>query len=376
MKKNKQPRQPRNRATVRNAPRSKIVAVTKKKQGNYDYGSQLSSVVKRGYGRTLASFPTTRAFGKVYLDPFSTESARLPDFPVYPSTLIRLEVEVVVTSGTGSGPAWIYACPLNMITNDQQFAWYTVGGAVPPAFTTTIGTTVNAAVSGSPYGKSYFDSSAKVGRSVRCVAWGMCVQNISSTLNRGGKYFFNQPTPRLTDPMTGTDNSAMTLYPTYKTGTLGTAKALYYHRMITERSDLRYNQELTGSGWVYADDGALSSERDPYIGCYLACAGITTPETFSVRMAGHFEIVGQTRNAPGLGTTVSDTKGLEQIVSSGHMARTKDAESPDHISGKSDRHQDSVVDSILHATTDILPPGGKRVADNLIDVLEDKLNLT
>jgi hypothetical protein len=335
--------------------------------GNNDYGSQLSSVLKRGYGATLRSYPSTAAFAKVYLDPFSLQSARMPDFPVYPSTLVRIEQEFTMVANPTDGYGWALFAPLNMITSDISYGWYTNGSVVgaPPSFQTS-GTSVSTATAPSQYLSSDFDSSSQNAKAVRCVAWGISVSNVSTNLNLAGKYYANQAAPRLTDSLINTNEETMQAFPTYKTKNAGNRKSFYYHRMITERSDLRYNQYDTTSpaGWIYSDDESLSSERTAYIGLWIRANGLASSETVIVRVCGHFEIVGQTRNVPGLGLTKSDTSGLEKTVSHGAKLRsTTSADTEDHISGKSENQKDSIVHDILSDTVDMVPI--PKVASNL-----------
>lgn len=69
-----------------------------------DIGDQLSSVVQRGVGGTLRMYPSCVDFARVYADPFSTTSARIPVLPLLPSKLVRFNyIGSSVISNTGTG---------------------------------------------------------------------------------------------------------------------------------------------------------------------------------------------------------------------------------------------------------------------------------
>jgi len=349
--------------------------MTKKESGDADYGKQLANVVRKGYGATLRAFPSTAAFAKVYADPLSTRSARIPDFPVYPSTLIRLEQEFTISTGT-TNYAWALFSPLNMILNDTfyPFAWFTNGSVVaPPSFQTT-GAGVSSLQGVSPYSETYFDKTSQFGHSVRLVAWGFEVQNVSATLNMCGKYNANQSSPRLTNVLVNTDETNMLAYPTWKTMNAGSRKKFFYHRQITERADLRYNQFDTSAGWIYADDQSVSSEREAYMGLFVRATGFVSAESFIVRVAGHFEIIGQTRNVPGLGITKSDTGGLEKTVSAFAQKRLDNPTTEDHLSNKTEVQKEGIVHQLLDSAIDIAPV--PKIAQNLAHTAGDFLAST
>lgn len=371
-------KKPQKRGTKLVANRKVVTSRQRRGGGNNDFGGQLASVVSKGYGATLASYPTTRAFAKVYLDPFSTQQARIPDFPVFPSTLLRLEQEFTMTADQVSGTGWFHFAPLNLVTSNLNYGYHTNGTVPsPPLFSDITGGAVTANLGPSPNSATYFDFNALggAGHAVRIVSFGFAVTNISPALNLAGKWYANQYEPRPSATSTGTDETTMQRLPTYKTGQAGSRKEWAYHRQITSRADLRYNMIVVGVGplgtptynWVYSDDGSPSDEDNLYLGGWVQAPGLAASESFIVRVCGHYEIIGQTRNIPGLGMTVSDTKGLEKIQSSASHARLANSTVPDHLTGASEGHKDNVISSLLHVGENMLPTPLKAIAHPLID---------
>lgn len=370
MNKKKVPRKNAGRTRNVQRPENRLQGFsTKSSGGSNDYGQQLSQILRKGYGATLRSYPSTAAFAKVYLDPLSLRSARLPDFPVFPSTLVRIEQEFTLTAPTTGNYGWALFNPLNMITQNVSYASYTNGTGIPPPTFQAAGTGVSNAFAPSQYLNSDFDNTSQNAKAVRIVAWGMTCTNVSSELSLAGKYYANQSAPRLTDSLINTDETTMQSFPTYKTLPAGNRKSFYYHRMITEKSDLRYNQYDIATGtWVYSDDNSLSSESTAYIGMFLRAGAFVGPESIVVRVAGHYEIIGQTRNVPGLGVTKSDTSGVEKVVSYGHAKRMESATAVDHISNMPDQKKDSFVKGLLEDVVD-LSPIAPNTLHNVVDAI-------
>lgn len=318
-----------------------------------DYGSQLGSVVSKGYGATLGAYPSTRDFARVYTDPFSRQSARIPDFPVMPTTLIRLEQEFVMTSNGAFG--WALFQPLNMLCNGTTFAWRTTGTGAPPGMTTTTGTGVTPQATSSPFTQSSFvPRPIGSGRSARCVSFGLELVNTTTNLNKAGKLYFCQLAPALENNFSGADNSTMAQYPYYKTEPCSTDKPIYYHRVITERSDLRYNI-LTSGHWNYADSLTISTEDTQYFAVYYQGAA-SVNETFNIRVAGHFEIMGATINDPGLDITRSDTRHLENVVTGVQREMFNNPTSRAHTSGMSKQRQEGIISKLIYGLNDAFSP--------------------
>lgn len=378
---NRAPKPKRQRNQPNNANRrinaERKVAKVRGSSNLRDFGSQLSSVVKNGVGATLRAIPTTRDFARVYLDPFSRHGARIPDFPVMPSTLIRVEHEFTMTA-TINGYGWSLFQPINMIRGDVPYVWFTTGGTAPPSFATS-GTNVSFTQAPSPYTTASFEdvSDGGGGLATRIVSFGIKVLNISALQNKGGKIYFAQEDARLNNTLIGGDQTTLVRYPGYKAYPIGNDKNHYYHRMITDRADLLYNIVFKEDGqWHYVDSvsisGNASAEDTPYMGAYFSGSATTQPETFNVQVCAHFEVIGQTINTPGLGVTKSDSKGLENIQSAASHTRLSSPDHKDHISDMPVARQESVISNIIHGANDLLSPV-PGLTGKMIDMVESGL---
>jgi hypothetical protein len=307
--------------------------------------------------------------------------ARLPSFPVQPSTLVRLEQEFTLSGSTG-GNGWAIFQPLNMVCNDAAYGYFTSTPTQVPYFQNTTSANVTSVTSAGPYAHTAFQpvSAGGLGKGVRLVAWGVKILNITSILNRGGKIYFGQAQPSLGTSLLGTDETTLTKFPNYKNYSIGNDKWFYFHRKITSEEDMLYNYWNTTAGgnpWVYSDLQTISAESAPYFGMYYrgpAPGSTSGPESFTVKICGHFEVIGTNINDPGLGLTKADPTGLSNIVTGVSHASMKDDSTPDHTSGLPSEKQESVLTGLIHnGVLAAVPSLAKPLVHQGMDYIQDKL---
>lgn len=310
-----------NKQNGEKTPRKKLNIVT----GNY--GSQMISAMTKGYGATLAMYPSTLDFARVYSNPFEMTPARMPVLPVYATKMVRNFVAGRgVTNGTGIGFVTIH--PAHLLVYDLPCVFYSNGPASPPFITNDIVTysdvSQNFAVK-TPYKVSDLQVNSLTPLAARIVAVGIRLRYQGTNLQKAGRIYTMQTNPKVS--LNDYDIGALTAQNSWKEYSYADDKWKGMIRMITARSDtefLRINE--AASGWVFMDQvGSSSSENVNYMGVIVQ----GTPNTaFEWQIVCHAEYAGTKMDNTGI--TKIDTAGSDHIISSFHRERFKDNTTPDH----------------------------------------------
>lgn len=283
---------------------------------------QFSSIMDKGYGKTLSMFPGTAAFAKVYTDPFSTDSARIPVFPIVSSSLERY-----YATGKGStnanGNGWITCAPLYCATQDAGGIEYSNAGSGDGVSSGFVGSATN-----SPHPISSFYTITG-NYSVRVVAFGIRVRYLGSTLNAAGSVLAAQMSP-LGDSAGGETYDTTKQLPGFKEYTFRDQKWHSTTRHIEATQDTFFCEyDKDSSRWIFPDsNGAHPWDENYRMFMYIA-AGPNQP--FEWEVVGHYELVGI--NLPRRGVTQPDSTGMEQVVGTMTERRHRDSTTPDHNGG-------------------------------------------
>jgi len=285
------------------------------------YGDQIISQMQHGYGKTLQMVPTTANFAKVYSDPFTKESARIPVFPIVSSQLER------------------FFCSGSSVANAQGYGWITV----TPSFTMTNvgGVAVSTAASGNSILSSNWDtigtsSPYKAGDfaegtgyfSARIVSAGIRIRYTGTTLNSSGQVYCFQMSPL------GTSNASLTIpeikqIPGYKQYAFNNSNwhTLTRHVMSTEDTwFMNYNPTL--DRFEYANSDNSSDDNNNRLGIiFLAYPGAS----FDWEYVVHVELIGRKLSRQGVG--IPDTQGFESTVGTFAKLRHQDTTTKDHNAG-------------------------------------------
>jgi len=310
-------------------PKKKEVTVKRRNQTvmqpNIDkmdnYGNQLSNIMSKGYGNTLAMYPGTLNFAKVYTDPFLTETARVPVFPIVSSSL-----EKYYATGKGhcnaSGNGWIAVIPLMFASNATS---YNVS-------TTLTGDPINSpgfafGSSSSPHALSayYTDDGTYA---VRVVSIGIRVRYIGSTLNAAGTCLTCQASP-LGDGVSGLNYTTIKQLPGFKEYTFRDTSWHSVTRHIEAQQDTFFAEyDLATSRWVFPNSTAHPYDENLRIGVYMACE---PNQAFEYEISAHYELTGT--NLVRRGVTTPDTAGFEHVVGTMSERRQRDNTTKDHNVG-------------------------------------------
>lgn len=311
---------PTKKQKPKNKPKTNRVPMTQVLDNKSDPGNQLASIVNNGYGKTLSMFPSCVDFARVYADPFSTASARIPILPLLPSKLVRTTVtasSVIASSGVG----WVACDPEAMVSSaNSVFVSAAAGG---PAFFTG---TWNNVQTNSSYSRTAFEYGEPTSLMMRVVATGIRVRYQGTVLNAAGDWYGLQTNPRQTVNAMSVDS--VTKFPGNKTGPFRSGAWHSYCRHITSQQDfiyLQWNSE-TGS-WVDAATGnPVTNSGGSYMG--IIFSGIAS-QPFEYEVTCHAELVGPNLDYTGL--SHPHTEDVTNVVSSFARLRHKDRTTPDNV---------------------------------------------
>jgi hypothetical protein len=333
--KNNKNNKKQNKNTRNNLRRSLAPSRTTSDMQDANFSNQVSSILTKGYGKTLSLTPSVANFAKVYSDPFSVESARLPAFPLVPSQLTR-----TFCSGTGrcnnNGYGYIAATPIHGVVNDEIVATYSSGPAAPDAVT-FVGIDIANANTNSEFTANQFESAAQnSAKAARIVSFGIRVRYTGTTLNAAGQVYMLQMTPR--SPNASVENftvDAIKRYPGYKEYSFTQNTWRSVCRQMQTSEDFFYQDQNTDleAGWTYLSFGdapVLSLDSKSNILAYISSGVAGTP--FEWEIVGHYEVIGPNLNRKAI--SHSNTAGTEQVVNAFAQQRHKDSTTPDHAVGK------------------------------------------
>lgn len=283
-----------------------------------DLGDQLSSVVKNGYGATLRMYPSCVDFARVYADPFSIESARIPHLPLLPSKLVRFtgQGSTVVSS---SGYVWLAIQPEAMVSNFNSTVYFSTASGGPSFFSGIDGTNYSGITTNSSYPLSAFYYGNQNSLMLRVVASGLRMRYQGTVLNASGDWYAVQTDPR--QNIAGIDTSAIQKFPGNKTGAFNNGGWKAHVRHITSNTDFNYLQfNSTTNTWVDAITGTdINGVENCYMGI-IASAIAGQPIEFETVV--HAELVGPNLDYTGLGQVHHED--THQVISSFTKLRQKD----------------------------------------------------
>lgn len=286
------------------------------------YGQQLVDVMNKGYGQTLSMYPSTLAYAKVYADPFTTEGARIPVFPVVSSAL-----EKYYATGKGStnpnGNGWISIAPIYFATSDAPAGYIsnlTTGDAVNSGIFDTV-------LSSSPHPISTFFSDTGT-YSVRVVALGIRVRYLGTVLNASGTCLTCQISP-LGDSVSGQTYQTIKQLPGFKEYTF---KDSSWHSIILQVEDLQdtvfTEYDNATSRWIFPDSNAHPFNANQRICIYMSSI---PSQAFEWEVSAHYELLGTNLSRRGIQTP--DTVGFEKVIGSLAERRQRDSTTKDHNVG-------------------------------------------
>lgn len=305
-----------------------------KRRGNTstgNYGAQMINAMKMGVGKSLRMIPSTAAFGKVYMDPWSKQEARLPILPVYSTKCVRSTVNGSGVLNSG-GIGFVTTIPMNGICNDKNSVFWSNAAASPPTFETDITTySIGSAASAKTGFKQANFLQAEEGLQVRCVGYGIRIRYKGTTLNAAGEWYACQTNPKFSLNAYGVDD--VQKVQGYKTHTFADRKWNGYTRMLTSRLDAEYCQLVPGNNaqnlvnyWAIPATESTSPENMNYMGILFTG---TPGEPFEFEVCGHYEIIGPNLDTEAIAPV--DETNAHNIVNEGHRLRHTDTSTKDHL---------------------------------------------
>jgi hypothetical protein len=309
----------------KNTPNNNVVPKINRFKPSIDLGTQLSNVVKHGYGATLATYPSVVNFAHVYGFPFSNEEARLPFLPVYSSKVVKS-----VLKGIGqlnnAGIGFISYCPETMMVNDVDSVWWS-DQSTSPSTISKAGPGAHSPAQKTTFKESAFwiqsDATAIQGR---VVSSGIRVKYIGTVLDAAGTFYSGQTNPRISlDSFSAT---GMENIPGYKEAPFRTGGWHTLTRHISSEEDKQFLQLNKESGiWVDA------TSRFNVMGANLNYMGAifngTGNAKFEFEVATHFEVVGP--NLDSVAITQIDSGTGEKVINELAEKRHIDNSTPDHF---------------------------------------------
>jgi len=322
-------------ANSRNGNKTQSKKLTVVKRSNYqkgtgvrnDYGGQLISTMQKGYGATLRMYPTTLAFAKVYLDPFSLLEARLPLLPIYSTKCIRTYASGTGAIGTNTF-GFITTIPMNGIVNNNLSVYYSSSAFTGVSISRVAGGVLSTAATKTPYLASSFDPGVVNGNALggRIVAYGIRIKNTTTVLQSSGEWFACQMNPK--SSMDAFDSGTIKKIQGFKQDTFRDPSFHVYNRMITSRNDAEFLAwNTTSATWNLINPGASSDENINY----LSCAVVGVPgSTFDFEVVGHYEIIGPNLDVEEVSPI--DEGSTHEIVNEGTKKRHRNTTQEDHVS--------------------------------------------
>jgi len=331
-----------------------------------NYGTQMQSVLEKGYGKTIAMTPSAARFAQVYADPFLTESARIPSYPLVSSELLR-----TYCSGKGvlnsNGNGWICIQPAALVANDAtQGVIYSSGPAATDFFQIS-GTNISNATSNSQYTQADFKIELGNGnKAFRPVAQGIRIRYLGTDLNAAGTCYMLQMSPKTAkDDLFGLGITNIKTYPGFKENEFRDSSWHVLTRHIAQAEDFWYQgYSNTDNQFEYlADSGSPSYDAQWNMGIFMSA---TANQPFEFEIVSHYEIIGPnlTRRA----ITKADTKGTENVISAYAQLRHKDSTTPDHSVGKKPESKGGFME-VLKKGGEILLPLVKQALPLLLGLL-------
>jgi hypothetical protein len=290
-----------------------------------DWGSQITNIMSQGYGKTLQMYPSTAAYARVYADPFLSEGARLPKFPLLASSLERY-FATGVSQLNGAGKGWITVNGAQFIGNNSQSVSYSDAASGDP-----VGAGAQFANSNSPRTVQQFDTIAAPLTNVegRLIALGIRVRYTGATYQGQGTVLSAQVTP-LAESFSGQNYTDFQKNPGVKERQFNRNNWISVTRHFECEEDalyIRYNTD--NSRFIYAgSQGDVSFDDTDRIALYMQ--GLPNGN-YEWEVVGHYEIIGQ--NLVRRAVTRLDTVGTEQVHSALAQHRFKDKTTPDHNVG-------------------------------------------
>lgn len=253
-----------------------------------EYGDQMISIMKKGYGRTLSDNPEMANFAHVYSDPFTRETSGLPIFPIVSSqkTYSTAQGSLVLNS---NGIGWITYQPIWSVMTGVTTGWYSSGAGASDTVGAPGGTDTT-----SFQMKSQHTASAMtlgVG-AVRITSSGMRVRYVGKEYDKAGVCYCAQLTQR-NESSVGLSINDIRKQMGWKQYSLANSKWQTLTRHITSKTDEFF--------WSFTEDPGSDfvEEYNTNIKCPDLTANMvmiltgTPGQTFEFEVQTHYSLKGQ-----------------------------------------------------------------------------------
>jgi len=329
--------------------------VKKNLQGvSSNYGEQLESIMKKGFGATLRDNPEMANFLNVYSNPFTNETAELPVFPQL-STMKQYTTSKGTLTLNSNGIGFITYAPIWSVANDVDVGWYSSGPTSPNA----VGAPGDPDVTNFQMkGLNPIAYYAVGSKAVRLVGSGMRIRYIGKEYDKAGQAFCAQLTQR-GDTSVGMIQEDIEKQTGYKIYSSSNNEWHAVTRHITAKQDEFF--------WSYrTSPDRFTDEYDNDLDCVDLAANMviyitgTPGQTYQWEVQSHFSVKGsdlfnRTQVIPRPGF-------VNKVISAYNNLRVKDNSTPDHSvkkteTGSKSHQQETVWDSIKNGAQSLFKVG-------------------
>lgn len=296
--------------------------------------------ISGGLSAVFSHYPDIKRYASVLFDPFQTDSAAAPHYPILPSYALRVRAYGGGLANS-SGIGWVTVYPNGPSCSDLKQVVYTNG---PSASSQIVagGTDIVEEAAPSPYDTGDFNSASIETNSqfrLRLVAQGIRVRYIGTQLNRAGEVrsFFTPYTGASILGSTFSDAGKIPFKAAPFTDAWHSAVWLPHNSFDFEYVGLNNNE------WTYSiTPGTSPQVQSQNAFPQMAIMMKTQPDApFEWEVVSHYELVGFA--LPNRSTKVEASSTVQKIVGAGKVVRNMDSTTKAHNQGGTDKSLVSLI---------------------------------